>query len=503
VAGRRDSAPPARGNRRPAALEAGPAAARRRARAISIVSAKFVVAVFSTTDTIVAIATPPGRGGIGVVRVSGPDAHALARELTTHSTQFTPRYATVTKIRATADAGPTPSDVGRTRGIDEVLVTYFPSPASYTGDDVIEVSAHGSPVILRSIVAAAVASGARLARPGEFTLRAYLNGRLDLMQAEAVADLIDAVTPLQARTAFDQLQGTLTRAIAGIDAALFDLVARLEASVDFPEEGYHFVDPGAVAEEIDAITERAAALLGDAGRGRLVREGLQIAIVGRPNVGKSSLFNALVGSARAIVTDVPGTTRDVVSETIELDGLRVTLFDTAGLRVTEDLIESEGVRRSRGAADVADLILVVVDRSQALEESDLEIMSQVIDNKHLIVSNKCDLPPAWSADGGVCISAFNGSGIDVLRSRIASELDIDLLADRPEITNVRHIALVRRAHDALMRARTAALANDRSLSEEFVLADLQDARSALEEVTGKRAPDDVLEHIFARFCVGK
>lgn len=471
-------------------------------RPSSIAFPKLVAAVFSTTDTIVAIATPPGRGGIGVVRVSGPDAHTLARELTTHSTPFTPRFATVTKIRA-ADATPAPWEGERTRSIDEVLVTYFPGPASYTGDDVIEVSAHGSPVILRSIVTAAVASGARLAGPGEFTLRAYLNGRLDLMQAEAVADLIDAVTPLQARTAFDQLQGTLTRAIAGIDAALFDLVARLEASVDFPDEGYHFVDPGAVAEAIDAIAERTAALLGDADRGRLVREGLQIAIVGRPNVGKSSLFNVLVGSARAIVTDVPGTTRDVVSETIELHGLRVTLFDTAGLRETEDVIESEGVRRSRGAADVADLILLVVDRSQRLEPSDLEMMAQLTEKKQLIVSNKCDLPAAWSADEGVCVSASTRDGIDLLRNRIASALDIDLLADRPEITNVRHIALVRRAHDALLRARTAALANGRSLSEEFVLADLQDARSALEEVTGRRTADDVLEHIFARFCIGK
>lgn len=420
--------------------------------------------------------------------MSGPDAHAMARALTTHGTAFTPRYATVTKIR---------------QNIDEVLVTYFPRPASYTGDDVVELSAHGSPVILRSIVVAAVASGARIAKPGEFTLRAYLNGRLDLMQAEAVADLIDAVTPLQARTAFDQLQGTLTRAIADIDAALFDLVARLEASIDFPEEGYHFVDPGSLAEAIDAITERTAAMLSDARRGRLVREGLQIAIVGKPNVGKSSLFNALVGSSRAIVTDVPGTTRDVVSETIELEGLRVTLFDTAGLRDTEDRIESEGVRRSRGALDVADLILVVVDRSQALEGADLGIMSQISDNKRLIVSNKCDLPPAWSRDDVVCISASKGSGIDALRSRIASALDFDILADRPEITNVRHIALVRRAHDALLRSRTAALANGQSLSEEFVLADLQDARSALEEVTGKRAADDVLDHIFAHFCIGK
>src|SRR6266850_2360884 len=254
--------------------------------------------MFSTTDTIVAIATPPGRGGIGVVRLSGPDALAIARRLITHDGELVARHATFT----------------RTHGIDQVVVTYFPSPHSYTGEDVVEVSAHGSPVVLRAIVESAVACGARLAEPGEFTLRAFLNGRIDLMQAEAVADLIDAATPLQARAAFDQLDGTLTRAIAAIDAALFDLVARLEASVDFPEEGYHFVEPGALAAAIDALIARVGALLADARRGRLIREGLQIAIVGEPNVGKSSLFNALVGSARAIVTDVPGTTRDLIRQ---------------------------------------------------------------------------------------------------------------------------------------------------------------------------------------------
>ena len=234
------------------------------------------------------------------MRLSGPDAHAVAQSLVTHHGPLQPRHATFTKVTVT--------DV-----IDQVVATYFPAPASYTGDDVVELSAHGSPVVLRAIVSAAIGRGARLAEPGEFTLRAFLNGRIDLMQAEAVNDLIDAATPLQARAAFDQLDGTLTRAIGAIDATLFDLIARLEASVDFPEEGYHFVEPGALAQAIDELLERTAALLGDARRGRLIREGLQIAIVGEPNVGKSSLFNALAGASRAIVTDVPGTTRDLVT----------------------------------------------------------------------------------------------------------------------------------------------------------------------------------------------
>lgn len=459
--------------------------------------------MFSTDDTIVAIATPPGRGGIGVVRLSGSAAHAIAQQLVTHARPLEPRHATLTLVRPTTDtAFGSTATFGRD-AIDQVVVIHFPAPASYTGEDVVEISAHGSPLVLRTIIEAAIAAGARLAEPGEFTLRAYLNGRLDLMQAEAVADLIDAVTPLQARAAFDQLQGTLTREIGDIDAALFDLIAHLEASVDFPEEGYHFVDPGALAQSIDTIVLRTAMLLTHARRGRLVREGLQIAIVGGPNVGKSSLFNALVGTSRAIVTEVPGTTRDLVTEIIDLDGLRVTLVDTAGIRETEDIVESEGVARTRQAADVSDLILLVADGSRPLETDDPINISQHVDNKHLIVVNKSDMPVAWSWEDAVSVSAKTGSGIELLRRRIVEALDIDLVADRPEITNVRHIDLVRRAHDALVRARSAALAEGRSLSEEFVLADLQQARAALEEVTGKRSSDDVLTHIFERFCIGK
>jgi len=446
--------------------------------------------VFSTADTIVAVATPPGRGGIGIVRLSGPDAHRITRRLIAHDAALEPRRATFARVAH----------------VDEIIATYFPAPHSYTGDDVVELSAHGSPVVLRAIVTATLDWGARLAEPGEFTLRAFLNGRIDLPQAEAVADLIDAVTPLQARTAFDQLQGTLTGIIGDIDRSLFDLIARLEASVDFPEEGYHFLDAGDLTNALDGLIARADTLLRDACRGRLVREGLQIAIAGRPNVGKSSLFNALVGAARAIVTDVPGTTRDLITEVVDMDGLRVTLVDTAGLRDSRDIVEAEGVARAMQAQAVADLTLYVLDRSRPLagevaREADGDVHAP--EHKRVIVANKSDLPAAWRRPDAVDVSATHGDGLDMLRKKIAEALDIESCADRPEISNVRHVALVQRARRALLRARAAAGSEGGSLSEEFVLADLQDARAAFEEITGRRAPEDVLAHIFSRFCVGK
>ena len=449
--------------------------------------------MFSTSDTIVAIATPPGRGGIGVVRLSGVEARPIAQHLITRGTPLKPRHATLAKVTTNEGAG---------SALDQVVVVYFPAPASYTGDDVVEISAHGSPVILRSIVSAAIDAGARLAEPGEFTLRAFVNGRMDLMQAESVADLIDAVTPLQARTAFDQLNGTLTREISAIDATLFDLIARLEASVDFPEEGYHFIDPGSVTSAIDGILSRTRALLASARTGRLVREGLHVAIVGATNVGKSSLFNALVGAARAIVTDIPGTTRDLVTETIDMNGLQVTLIDTAGARDTEDVIESEGVARSRQAAESADLVLLVADRSQPWVDP-ADIFGSANIKRRLLVASKADLPAAWERDDAVLVSASLMAGLEQLRGAILSALDLDLATDRPAITNLRHIKLVERAHDSMTRARAAASADRQALSEEFVLADLADARAALEEVTGSRTSDALLGHIFSRFCVGK
>jgi tRNA modification GTPase len=297
--------------------------------------------MFSTEDTIVAIATPAGRGGIGVVRISGPSAVEVGSGLLQLDGPLQPRHATFV----------------RTHG-DQVVATCFPAPHSYTGEHVIEISAHGSPVVLRQIVERAMALGARLAEPGEFTLRAFLNGRIDLVQAEAVADLIEAVTPLQARAAFDQLEGTLTTRIGEIETELFEVIAKLEASLDFPDEGYHFVEAGEVSVALGAIHKKIAALVCEARRGRLIREGARVAIAGKPNVGKSSVFNALLRTGRAIVTPIPGTTRDLVTDTADIDGLRLELVDTAGVRETRDAIETEGVERARRAWTTADLLLV-------------------------------------------------------------------------------------------------------------------------------------------------
>jgi tRNA modification GTPase len=451
--------------------------------------------VFRSDDTIVAIATPIGRGGIGVVRLSGPESRHVAAALVKRSETLKARYATLVRINAAAGTA------------DEAIMTFFPAPHSYTGEDVVEISAHGSPVLLRAIVDSAMRAGARLAEPGEFTFRAFLNGRLDLVQAEAVRDLIEAVTPLQARTAFDQLEGTLTCHIHGVETELFELTTRLEASLDFPEEGYHFIDAGATVETLDAIINRLRVLLASAGRGRLIREGLNVVITGRPNAGKSSLFNQLVGAGRAIVTEIPGTTRDLLTEVVDVDGVPITFIDTAGVRAgMVDAVEAEGIARAVAARDVASTVVLVLDRSEPLTEDDRMLLAASGSRPWLVVANKSDLPPAsWfgSMDGfsGLSVSAKTGEGLGQLRAALTAALTAhEAYRETPAITNTRHVKLLERAKESLEMARAAARANT---PEEFVLADIHEARGRLEEITGARTADDVLHAIFDMFCIGK
>jgi tRNA modification GTPase len=451
--------------------------------------------MFATDDTIVAIATPAGRGALGVIRISGPRALDIVRVIATRRSPFEPRHATLTRIH---DAAATTSG----DAVDNVVVTCFQAPHSYTGEDVVELSAHGSPVVLRTIVRAAITAGARLARPGEFTLRAFLAGRLDLVQVEAVADLIAAATPLQARVAFDQLEGTLTRRIAALDGELFDLIARLEASLDFPDEGYHFIDADETRRRLRSVVEGISDLLADGPRGRLIRDGATVVLAGRPNVGKSSLFNALAGADRAIVTSVPGTTRDLITEPVDVDGIALTLVDTAGSRDARDIVEREGVARAHQARGVADLILVILDRSEPLTSDDRALLAETSSMRRLIVANKSDLPAAIEIADGLDVSATTCEGLDRLRCAIVRELTgEESLRESPAVTNLRHIALLEQARECLSRA--VDVLTDTSTPEEFLLADLHAARARFDEVVGVRTSEDVLTHIFETFCIGK
>ena len=457
--------------------------------------------MLASDDTIVALATPPGSGGIGVVRLSGPGARSIAGAMLGAGAPLEPRRASLRRIADATEGG---------RSVDRVVATYFPRPGSYTGEDVVELSGHGSAVLLRRIVSIAVDAGARLAQPGEFTFRAFLNGRLDLVQAEAVADLVEAVTPLQARVAFEQLEGGVSALVADIDRALFDLVARLEASIDFPDEGYHFIEAGTVGVEVRALGERIAAALRGACHGRLVREGGRAVILGTPNVGKSTLFNRLLGMPRAIVADVAGTTRDLLTETLDIDGIPVTLVDTAGMRDSADAVEAEGVRRALGALGAAALAVVVLDRSVPLGMDDLQLLADTNRTRRVVVVNKIDRPRCWGprdlaeagvADAGIHVSALDEGGVPAVRDAIEQALVSDgAPEDTPMVSNVRHITLLETAATALGRAAAAAT---EGATEELVLADLQAARGVLEELAGRRAPNAVLERIFERFCIGK
>ncbi len=442
-------------------------------------------------DTIVAIATPPGRGGIGVVRLSGPESRAIAEALVKVSRSLVAARATLGQV-----LGPS-GEV-----LDEALVTWFEGPRSYTGEDVVEIAAHGAPVLLAYLVEAAIERGARLAQPGEFTQRAFLAGRLDLTQAEAVHDLIAAQTLQQARVAASQLGGSLARAVAPIKRRLFELIAGLEAGVDFAEDDLDLLPEAEIVAALSVLQSQLAALGGTFRYGRILRDGVRLAIVGRPNAGKSSLFNRLLGRDRAIVTALAGTTRDPIAERLALGGIPVELIDTAGLReiaaTPETEAEREGIARSRATLADADLILHVVDATAHPHAEDLELAANYAGRPSLLVLNKSDL--ASDRTGGMAVSALTGEGFDGLREAIEAMLAVQPAADDAIVTNLRQSQAVSAAGQAVARACRAAR---HATPHEFLLLDLHEALEALDELTGATTPEDILQRIFSSFCIGK
>ena len=462
-------------------------------------------------DTIAAIATPPGRGGIGVVRLSGPEAVAIAQPMLrlSHVNELQPTRAHFAELiePATGDR------------IDEVVVTFFPKPHSYTTDDVVEISCHGSPVVLRHLVEMALSRGARLAEPGEFTMRAFLNGRIDLAQAEAVRDLIDSQTLYQAQVAARQLEGALSKRLQPIKQKLVELVAVMEAGVDFAEDDVSVIPDAQILERIADVRAPLHQLLASFAYGKVVHEGLTLAIVGRPNVGKSSLFNCLVEHERAIVTATPGTTRDLVTETVSIGGIPVRLVDTAGIRDALDEAESIGVRKSMEALADADIVLVVLDITQMSDaefEVDLELIEKTKGRSRILICSKADLHTedrgiftkklsangSWSAEPGVFTSSLTGEGIEQLREMILAQAGGDSGAQQESgfLTNVRQHKLVQDSITALDAASAAVPAKT---PHEMILLDLYNALRPLDEITGATTADDILNLIFSSFCIGK
>lgn len=462
-------------------------------------------------DTIVAIATPPGRGGIGVVRLSGPQACEIARPLLRLKRELEPGRAVFGELveprertRPHTNQPPHQQADHAWRRIDEVVATYFQKPHSYTTDDVIEIAAHGSPIVLQRVVELALERGARLAEPGEFTMRAFLNGRIDLTQAEAVRDLIEAQTLYQAQVAAQQLEGSLSRRIQPIKKKLVELVAQLEAGIDFAEDDVSVMPDAAIQQALEEVETPLAQLAKSFAFGKVVHEGLTLAIVGRPNVGKSSLFNRLVERERAIVTAKPGTTRDLVSETVAIGGIPVRLVDTAGLRRALDEAEAIGIQKSMEALADADLVLVVIDVSHPVTAEDRELLEHVEGRRAVVVENKSDISAQEPLAGRVKVrtSAVTGEGIAELREEILRHLrgDTGAQAEGGMLTNLRQQQLI---GDALAALATARDAVDRRVPHEMLLLDLYGALRALDEMTGATTTDDILNLIFGTFCIGK
>ena len=458
-------------------------------------------------DTIAAIATARGEAGIGIVRVSGPLALPIATDLF-----LAPRPVSPTQLPThTLTYGHVVDATASDEVIDEVLLGVMHAPRTYTGENIVEFNCHGGIVPLTAVLDLVVKRGARLAEPGEFTKRAFLNGRLDLAQAEAVAELIAAKTNLSRKIAIEALAGKLSDTVNQLNDRIASLLAEIEASVDFPEEDLDFMKVGAQLDCARTVQTDLTTLLETASEGRLISEGVNVAILGKPNVGKSSLLNALVGTARAIVTHIPGTTRDTIEEAINISGIPLKLFDTAGLRQTDDIIEQQGVERSRAVLDRAELLLLMFDASQPLNDADLDLLRTAQSHKAILILNKTDLPVvtpsaallAYCPKKRVVETAIpRGEGIDTLKAAVCEALVGGelVVGESPIVTNARHQDALRRANEGLNYA-IESLAN--AMPPELVAVDLRISLDALGDIVGKTTTEDILDRIFSQFCVGK
>lgn len=452
------------------------------------------------TDTIVALSTPPGRSGIGVIRLSGLLSLEILRSLLSDA-KFSPEPGRVTLRRI--------REPNTGALLDEALITFFKAPHSFTGEDTVELSCHGSPVLLRQIIDLILSLDARIAGPGEFTLRAVAAGRVNLAQAEAIRDLINAQTTAAVRQAARQMGGELSARLQPVKDALLDVIVVLESSIEFVEEDLPEVSVAQLDVRLSRLIGELEQLAATFRDGRLLRDGINVAIVGRPNVGKSSLFNGLLSVDRAIVTDLPGTTRDSLTELISIRGVPVRLTDTAGVRASQDKIENLGVERTRRAIADADLIVLVLDGSQALTTEDYEILAELDGTTHLIVVNKMDLDSFTSneirqahKDASIQdVSAKNGAGLGSVRDAILAPFAASEIADNGLlITDARHFDLLQRAASAV---RVSCSLFRKRAGEELVLVGLHNALRFLGEITGETTSEDILSRIFATFCIGK
>lgn len=452
-------------------------------------------------DTICGVSTPPGEGGIGIIRISGSRAIEIA------SKAFKARGAkSLEELSSHALLYGQVRDPGTGDIIDEALVSVMRAPASYTREDVVEINCHGGMLPLWRTVNVLIASGARQAEPGEFTKRAFLNGRIDLAQAEAVMDIIHAKTELSHRAANEQLLGGLSSEVAALRERLVSIVAAVEAGIDFPEEEIEIPTGNPLAEEVKSVLQCVEDLISSHRYGRVLREGIATAIIGKPNVGKSSLLNSLLKQDRAIVTDIPGTTRDVLEEYLNIAGLPFKILDTAGIRHSRDVVEQEGVKRSLAAIDKADVVIIVLDGSQPLSKEDKRVLEEAKGKTAIVVMNKCDLKrkaeaPAWP-EVIVEISCKMGTGLNGLRKAIVDLVKQGAVPPREHswAVNQRHKTALEQAKASLEKALASTTSG---LSPEFIALDLRDALDSVGLIIGATHTDDILERIFRDFCIGK